>query len=178
MNAIHNVVAMDYCVEIHRVYWMLLRLLYVYMFTVTVDTENKRQGIWIICYCWYSCRKCCCWVCGRGDSTQGSKQTTWSQWHGLHSWNTGAIHVVDGILFNRRNMTIRTCIDATNFGNESRFINHACESNCGILLVGVWTGIICRSEKDLLSRMSSHCKAFDKERRGNHHSLWWSFYTF
>ncbi|KAK8801209.1 hypothetical protein WA171_004356 [Blastocystis sp. BT1] len=33
------------------------------------------------------------------------------------------------------NMTIRTCIDATNFGNESRFINHACESNCGILLV-------------------------------------------
>ena len=51
MNAIHNVVAMDYCVEIHRVYWMLLRLLYVYMFTVTVDTENKRQGIWIICYC-------------------------------------------------------------------------------------------------------------------------------
>ena len=37
MNAIHNVVAMDYCVEIHRVYWMLLRLLYVYMFTVTVD---------------------------------------------------------------------------------------------------------------------------------------------
>ena len=98
-------------------------------------TENKRQGIWIICYCWYSCRKCCCWVCGRGDSTQGSKQTTWSQWHGLHSWNTGAIHVVDGILFNRRNMTIRTCIDATNFGNESRFINHACESNCGILLV-------------------------------------------
>ncbi|KNB41879.1 histone H3 [Blastocystis sp. subtype 4] len=44
MNAIHNVVAMDYCVEIHRVYWMLLRLLYVYMFTVT-KTRDKGYGL-------------------------------------------------------------------------------------------------------------------------------------
>ena len=30
---------------------------------------------------------------------------------------------------------IHTYIDATHFGNESRFVNHSCDPNCGIQIV-------------------------------------------
>ena len=30
---------------------------------------------------------------------------------------------------------IHTYIDATRFGNESRFVNHSCDPNCGIQIV-------------------------------------------
>lgn len=33
------------------------------------------------------------------------------------------------------NVTIHTCIDATMYGNESRFINHSCDPNCSIEIV-------------------------------------------
>lgn len=36
------------------------------------------------------------------------------------------------------NVTIRTCIDATQVGNEARFINHACDPNCSIQIVGLF----------------------------------------
>lgn len=33
------------------------------------------------------------------------------------------------------NVTIHTCIDATRYGNEARFVNHSCNANCCIQIV-------------------------------------------
>lgn len=35
------------------------------------------------------------------------------------------------------NVTIHTCIDATRYGNEARFVNHSCDANCSIQIVGI-----------------------------------------
>lgn len=36
---------------------------------------------------------------------------------------------------NYANMVLHTYIDATHFGNESRFVNHSCDPNCAVHIV-------------------------------------------
>ncbi|CBK19699.2 uncharacterized protein [Blastocystis hominis] len=36
---------------------------------------------------------------------------------------------------NYANMVLHTYIDATHFGNESRFVNHSCDPNCAVHII-------------------------------------------
>ena len=67
---------------------------------------------------------------------------------------------------------IHTYIDATHFGNESRFVNHSCDPNCAIQIVCVvyFFKIDSHQHTDPSYRTCSNARY--SSGRGNHVSLW------
>lgn len=58
------------------------------------------------------------------------------------------------------NVTIHTCIDSTRYGNEARFVNHSCDANCSIQIVGIDNCSILQIDtiSYLFTSFSSCCK--------------------